>query len=110
MVTVILVMITGDVSSASGLIFAIPALLLELAYSREFETEADDFAYEFLIKHSISPQYFADVMRKIMQLEPSGQHEPRAQSEQVGKSETNHREPYFSTHPDTEQRIQRFLQ
>ena len=102
MVTVLFVMISGDVTSASGVIFTIPALLLEFAYSREFETEADDFAYQFLVDHQIETQHFANIMLRLMDKEKAENHR-----DEEGQSDDS--PSYFSTHPQTGQRIKRFI-
>lgn len=105
LVTVLLVMISGDVSSASSIIYALPALLLELSYSRAFEEEADDFALQFLTGRGISPHYFAAIMQRLMGMTEedinSGQKDPS----DLEADQTS----YFSTHPDTRKRIQKFV-
>lgn len=110
MLTVVLVMITGDVSSASSAVIAMPSILLELAFSREFEREADDFAYEFLIANNIQPVYFADIMQRLT----LSQKELAANTKSGVKGRDDKDEtleeflPYLSTHPAMKQRIQRF--
>ncbi len=54
MLTLLLVPVTADVSSASSLVSAILTVLLEPVYSREFEWEANDFAYEDLLSSNLS--------------------------------------------------------
>jgi hypothetical protein len=54
MLTLLLVPVTADVSSASSLVSAILTVLLEPVYSREFEWEANDFAYEVLLLSNLS--------------------------------------------------------
>ncbi len=39
--------ITGDVSAASSAVLSAPAVLMELKYSREFETQADEYAIKY---------------------------------------------------------------
>lgn len=100
MVTVLIVMITGDVSSASAVIFTIPALLLELSYSREFETEADDFAYQFLVDNKIEIRHFANIMLRLV----NDDTEKNSEHNSPSKNQS-----YFSSHPDTEKRIEKFI-
>jgi Zn-dependent protease with chaperone function len=108
MFSVVLVLVTGDVSSVSSIVTAIPGVLLELAYSRKFEQEADDFAYDFLLQNNIPPANFAYIMRRL-----EAQHHDdkglEADKKQSEKSETDYRS-YLSTHPATEERIKKFLQ
>ena len=102
MVTILFVMISGDVTSASGVIFTIPALLLEFAYSREFENEADEFAYQFLLDHQVETQHFANIMLRLMDRK-SGDNHQEVEGRADGAND------YFSTHPQTDQRIKRFI-
>jgi Zn-dependent protease with chaperone function len=80
---------TGDVSSASTLVVAVPTFLLDSHYSRDFEAEADSYAFASLAKHGISPGRFAEVMQAMQKADPHIRHE-------VG---------YLSTHPPTVDRI-----
>jgi len=80
---------TGDVSSASTLVVAVPTFLLDSHYSRDFESEADDYAFASLAAHGISPGRFAEVMQAMQKADPHIRHE-------VG---------YLSTHPPTMDRI-----
>jgi Zn-dependent protease with chaperone function len=64
-VLVIAALFTGDVSSASTIVVAVPTFLLQSHYSRGFEQEADRFAFETLAAHRISPAWFASAMRKL---------------------------------------------
>lgn len=107
MLTVVLVLVTGDVSSVSSIITAIPAMLLELSYSRKFEEEADDFAYDFLLENNLSPTHFAHIMQR---LEDDRRDDVvRDQMEKGGGADADF-SAYISTHPVTSQRIKRFLQ
>src|SRR2546421_12755563 len=59
-----------------------------------FESEADDYAFAMLKRHGQSPQAFADLMRRLrLQLH--------------AKEESGSLLQYLSTHPATEERIQR---
>ena len=80
---------TGDVSSASAIVISVPTFLLDSHYSRDFEAEADSYAFDSLAKHGISPGRFAEVMTAMQKADPHIRHE-------VG---------YLSTHPPTVDRI-----
>lgn len=97
MITVIIMFISGDVSQASNLIYALPTLLMELAYSRDFELEADDFAYEFLTRNGFSPVWFARIMRRLEDQAHGGGNDGAASGSD-----------FLSTHPPTLERIRRF--
>jgi predicted Zn-dependent protease len=83
---------TSDVSSLTFAVSGIPVLLAQTKYSREFETEADDFAFQLLKKNDISPQYFASLMERL-----NAKRNPR----------TEGRMAFLSTHPVTAERIAR---
>ena len=46
--TFLVAFIAGDVSGASAVLIAAPTALIELRYSRDFETEADSYALEYI--------------------------------------------------------------
>lgn len=56
------VSITGD---STDLLTTAPALLLGAHYSRDFESDADDFALARMKQQGISPQHFANFMKKM---------------------------------------------
>ncbi len=96
MLTVVVVAVTGDVSTVSSMVYAIPTILMELKYSREFETEADDFAFEFLRQNRIAPVHFANIMRRLAD----------SLDEDVDSGDEDG--AFLSTHPPTRERIRRF--
>jgi Zn-dependent protease with chaperone function len=93
----VLLAITGDVSGSSELFLGLPVLLTELAYSREFEREADEYALRYMRANSISPVHFASLMRRI------GNQKPSAPEDGYEKWAN-----YLSTHPLTEERLKAF--
>ena len=94
----VLLAITGDVSGSSELFLGLPVLLTELAYSRKFEREADEYALTYMhASGGISPAHFAFLMRRIENQKPTA---PDIAS---GKWIN-----YLSTHPLTEERLKGF--
>jgi predicted Zn-dependent protease len=91
-VALMMAAVMGDVTSISTLIVVLPTALAELKYSRTLETEADDYALEFLIEYGVSPTYLARMLARMQQ--SSG-------GEEEGPG-------YLSTHPSTRERINRF--
>lgn len=85
---VLLVMLTGDVGSASSLAASIPAILVQAKHSREFETEADQFAAELLLQHHIPPSHLADLLKRLTE-EHKGMDVP----------------DFLSSHPNSEERL-----
>ena len=91
---VLMTALAGDAVGTTLLAAALPAVLLRTRYSRQFESEADDYAFAMLKRHGQSPQAFADLLRRLSLSE----HE----------TEDSHSlRQYLSTHPATEERIRR---
>ena len=84
--------VTGDVTSITALSGALPTMLLEAKYSRAFESEADQFALQYLRDHDIPPKHFADILVRMEKT--SGTH-----------SSTH---DYLATHPATSERVEMF--
>jgi len=87
----LLTTISGDAYSTASLATALPAFLLQANYSRDFETEADDYAYDYLVANNIPTHSFADILKRISKNEG-----------------TTLADKYLSTHPGTDERIERF--
>jgi predicted Zn-dependent protease len=85
----------GDATSITSLATTLPVALLQNGYSRELESEADDYAFQRLREVGLSPKAFADIMLLL---------EKARQKTSGGESKD-----YFSTHPATAKRIQRAL-
>lgn len=82
--------ITADAASLSVAVAGLPALLAQSKYSRDFETQADDFAFRLLKERGRSPEAFATLMEKL-----------NADSDEA------HDFAFLSSHPITLQRIER---
>jgi Zn-dependent protease with chaperone function len=91
-VLVIAALFTGDVSSASAIVIAVPTFLLQSHYSRQFEQAADRFAFETLAARRTSPAWFASAMRKL-----DAYYDADSQ-EKSGSA-------YLSSHPSSAERI-----
>lgn len=85
---VLLVMLTGDVSSAGSLAASIPTILVQAKHSRAFEEEADRFAAQDMLQHHISPAYLAAILKRLTE-----QHKDRDIPD------------FLSTHPNSRHRI-----
>ena len=92
-----LLAITGDAAGSSELFLGLPVLLTQLAYSRTFEREADNYALDYLRANDIPPIHFAHLMRRIEQTTPP--HSKGSEPKWSG---------YLSSHPLTTERIQPF--
>lgn len=91
-VALLLVTITGDISSISSIGAALPTLMVQLKFSREFEAEADDFAIRYLIKNNISTEPLLELLKSL-----------DAEYGEEDSMVSN----YFSSHPATIERIKK---
>lgn len=95
--TMLVFFITGDLD-LFDFTAAIPAALMDLSYSREFEREADKFAIQEMSKFNIDHSHFINIMRKL---------EYDHNSNDSIENNNDFKVPeFFSTHPLTEERIQ----
>ena len=93
-VAILLTAVAGDAIGVTYLAAALPSMLLQSGYSREFEVEADDAALAQLKRHGVSPQVFADLMRRLERQEPAARKQGAVSR-------------YLGSHPATEERIRR---
>jgi len=93
-VALLLTAVTGDIGSASGFAAAMPIILLETNYSRKFEREADQYAFDYMQAHDFDTKHFATILKKIT------------------KDDSNDESvfTYLSTHPSTSDRTRRFTE
>jgi len=94
-VAVIVATVTADAASLSVAVAGLPTLLAQAKYSRDFESEADDFAFALLKQHDRSPEDFAAFMERL-----AGEKEDAANTKGKGLD-------FLSTHPVTAERVQR---
>lgn len=101
-VAALIAALAGDAVSVTTLAATLPTVLTQSSYSREFETEADTYAFQHLKAHQLSPRYFADIMRLL----------EKHSGAQVGKDDVDndYGYNYLSSHPATEARIRRALE
>lgn len=90
-VAVVAAAITSDAASLSVAVAGAPALLAQAKYSREFETEADEFAFRLLKRRGLSPEAFATLMERL-----SKEHEDAERAF-----------AFIATHPVTAERVSR---
>jgi len=95
-VAIVVASVTGDAASFGAA--ALPTILAQRSYSRQFETESDDFAFALLKQHGRSPNSFADVMMRMYEKQQAKLKGERGASD------------FLSTHPLTAERIERARQ
>ncbi len=83
--------ITSDAASLSVAVAGLPVALARTRYSREFESEADDYAFRLLKQHGLSPEAFAALMERLA-----------AKQGDAGQALA-----FLSSHPVTAERIRR---
>ena len=94
MITLMALFIIGDINSVD-FVTALPAMLLDLSYSREFEREADQYAVEQLVASGIPVSSFVSIMQKIHN---------SVDDKEEDKTSLDIPQ-YLSTHPRMEERI-----
>ncbi|MEM1437308.1 MAG: M48 family metallopeptidase [Pseudomonadota bacterium] len=118
---VLLAFMTGDVTGVSELLFALPVTLGQLSFSRDLETQADDFAIARLQALGRSPEPLASMLEKLGAYRPEDAKAKGADDEAAVRTEPHDRdvadpgEPssgqrwlqYLSTHPATAERVAR---
>ena len=89
MTALFLSLMLGDVTSASSLAVTMPVFLVQMKYSREFETEADDYALTYLRRHAIDPDYLLVILNRMATIHKEAAGAP----------------DFLSSHPATAKRI-----
>ncbi len=79
--------LTGDISNITALAGAVPTVLMHAKYSRDFESEADGFAFDYLQSKGISTDVLSELLLKL-------------ESEAGGSSVPG----WLSSHPPSRQR------
>ena len=105
-------LIFGDIEGIGEVMLGAGSVALQNAFSRQMESEADDYAHQQLLKLGLSAALFADAMKMI-----SASHSITLKIQDVSENEElnegtwrqwlNDGLALFNTHPSTETRIQR---
>lgn len=88
---------TAGSTVGDELFVGLPVFLLQQSYSREFESEADDFAFQRMLNAGIDPINFATLMEKMT---------GAADNDEAGRP-IGSRLTYISSHPLSAERIAR---
>lgn len=100
--------LAGDAVSITALAVALPTILLQTGYSREFETQADTYAFKRLKEIGLSPKYFAEMLTRL-EAEHAAKKQAADEAKSGKSSDSSTTFDYLSTHPNTTERIQRAL-
>lgn len=103
-------LITGDINGiAAILVAALPAFFIQAVYSQDREWEADTYALEQMLARGMDPNGFADIMTRLLETGAGGGGAEEGETEiSMADIEENPLWKYFSSHPATRLRIERF--
>lgn len=101
--SVLSLFITYTTGDASSLVVALPMMLVQLGYSRDFEREADYYAHNYMLENGIELEHFAHLLTRIEK-----SHRERRE-EMENRGEHSKIFEYLSTHPDTGERVKLFM-
>lgn len=90
-VALLVAAIVGDLTSLTSLAAALPTILLQAKFSRDFEREADDFALDYLRRRDIPAEAFSAILERMAEKRPIDAKAP----------------DYLSTHPAIRERVER---
>lgn len=104
----VLAAVTGDVSSVGS---GLPAVLMQMRYSRQHELEADGFALAALQKSCLPPRAFADILFRLQNqsIQTVGKEGKGKDKKEKPTGVDNPISDMLSTHPNTIERIKPFL-
>lgn len=57
--------LTGDITNVSALAASVPTLLMQAKYSRDFEREADDYAFAYLSANGLDTDVLSELLQRI---------------------------------------------
>lgn len=109
-------LVTGDATATSDLLAAVPLMLTDLAWSRDFEREADAFALDYLNAQDIDPASFAGIMQRLecrRRASTEGELDAQAFDQCLTDDAwideaADDLDEYLFTHPPSAERIRRF--
>ena len=108
-VTTAIMTITGDANGFADMGVGLGAILLSANYSRDYESEADQFAFDKMLEIGIDPIAFSNIMQRMTvyseELMGSGkQRDETVDTSDKDDSTDSKISDYFSTHPATDKR------
>ena len=99
-------MTVGDVSAVADLGVGLGSLLITTSYLREFESEADQYAFDHMLHANMDPIAFASIMDRLSSNQLSGENKPDNESEYKESKDTPTILDYLASHPRTIDRIE----
>jgi predicted Zn-dependent protease len=89
---IIIAGLTGDLSNITALSATIPTVLMQAKYSRDFEREADEFAFDYIDDHGFDSDALSELLLRLEEQEHDG-------AQQDGIS------TWLSSHPLSAERV-----
>ena len=103
-VTISVFFIIGDLD-ALEIAGAIPTLLADMSYSRDFEREADLFALQQMNERGIDLDYFRNVMKRLSEEFSDHDKEVSERSDELGDQTIVKVPEFLLTHPGWSERV-----
>lgn len=110
------VWLTGNIDSLFDWTATVPAFFMQRKYSRDMETEADDYSLEKMLEHGLDPMHFVNIMTRMQAFSSKEEETAGTESSSEGasdrKDDTKTRRflNLLSSHPNTEERMAKFRQ
>jgi Zn-dependent protease with chaperone function len=95
-VPILLTVIGGDLIDSSQMAIAIPGLLLQMGYGRDFERQADEFARNIMVKNNVNTTPTGEIFQLLAKQEKND-----GKTMQILQTHPNHNErmKFFSVQP-----------
>ncbi|WP_019673751.1 M48 family metallopeptidase [Psychrobacter lutiphocae] len=114
--TMIVILVLGNPDGISELATGLGTALVSNHYSRQYETEADEYAFQKMLQLGINPQAFVNILTRMedyVSQEVEEADKSRSNTEQEIRVDTDTEvdisstrlSDFLSTHPNTERRI-----
>lgn len=98
--TMIVMLVLGNPDGISELATGLGTALVSNHYSREYETEADEFAFQKMLKIGIDPESFVAILSQMEAYSNTA-----LESEHTDDADEDKLSDFLSTHPNTQSRI-----
>ena len=103
-ISVIIITVLGDSSGVADMGVGVSSLLVTSSYSRDNESEADEYAFQKMLIAKIDPNAFANIMNRMTLYMTTPDDIQQKDSKPVEDPE-NSLMDYISSHPRTESRV-----
>ncbi|BFM10284.1 M48 family metallopeptidase [Simiduia litorea] len=113
-ISLTIALIGGDTSALGDIVLTLPIVFSQLAFSRDFELEADRYGVQFLTDRGYDKQAFADMLTKLYNSHCTAATDADSNADTTADTDVEENAcedkdtwlKYLSTHPHLEARIQ----